>query len=66
MAVEREAFKVELKGFAEVGAHFFEGVAGAGAAGNVGREAAHVGGAAFVDDKVSSRHGFNPACLRIL
>ena len=58
MTFECEAFEVELKGFAEVGAHLFEGVAGAGAAGNVRREAAHVGWAGFVDDKVASRHGF--------
>lgn len=63
LTVEGEAFEVELEGFAEVGAHLFEGVAGAGAAGDVGREATQVGWPVFVDDKVALRHGFNPASL---
>jgi hypothetical protein len=66
LSVEGKAFEVELKRFTKVGAHLFERVTRTGAARNVGRKTAQVGRPAFVDDKVSSCHGFNPACLRIL
>jgi hypothetical protein len=66
LTVEGKAFEVKLEGFAEVGAHLFKRLASAGAAGNVGRKAAQIGWAVLVDDKVASRHGFNPACFRIL
>ncbi len=65
-AVESEAFEVKFEGLTEVGAHLLEGVTGAGAAWDVGREAAHVGWAVLVDDEIWSSHGFNPAYFRIL
>ena len=65
-AVECKTFEMEFESFAEVGTHLFEGMAGTGAAWNIGREAAHIRWAVLVDDKVASRHGFNPACFRIL
>ena len=64
--VFRQTFEMKLKSLAQIDSQLIQSMPGAGTAGHIWREPAHIVWAVFIDDQIASNHALYPACLRIL